>query len=155
LVNSIGLQAVDGLKTSEYLQETARRNIEGESNTLKNRYMMIDGPEEWKLPESEQTPREDRTSTGQVQDKLHTDKPDIAKLVRVIGEQELSVKEMMNGVGLKGRDNFLSLYLNPAIAEGYVRLLYPDKPRLPRQRYLLTVKGLALYKTVISQGRVR
>ena len=117
--------------------------------------MMIDGPEEWKLPESEQTPREDRTSTGQVQDKLHTDNPDIAKLVRVIGEQELSVKEMMNGVGLKGRDNFLSLYLNPAIAEGYVRLLYPDKPRHPRQRYLLIVKGLALYKTVISQGRVR
>lgn len=27
---AIGLQAVDGLKTSDYLQETARRNIEGE-----------------------------------------------------------------------------------------------------------------------------
>ena len=27
---AIGLQAVDGLKTSEYLQNTARRNIEGE-----------------------------------------------------------------------------------------------------------------------------
>ena len=27
---AIGLQAVDGLKTSEYLQEAARRNIEGE-----------------------------------------------------------------------------------------------------------------------------
>ena len=27
---AIGLQAVDGLMTSEYLQETARRNIEGE-----------------------------------------------------------------------------------------------------------------------------
>lgn len=27
---AIGLQAVDGLKTSAYLQETARRNIEGE-----------------------------------------------------------------------------------------------------------------------------
>lgn len=26
---AIGLQAVDGLKTSEYLQETARKNIEG------------------------------------------------------------------------------------------------------------------------------
>ena len=26
---AIGLQAVDGLKTSEYLQQTARRNIEG------------------------------------------------------------------------------------------------------------------------------
>ena len=27
---AIGLQAVDGLKTSAYLQETARRNIEGD-----------------------------------------------------------------------------------------------------------------------------
>ena len=27
---AIGLQAVDGLKTSEYLQQTAHRNIEGE-----------------------------------------------------------------------------------------------------------------------------
>jgi len=70
-----------------FLVRFFRNLLMGESNTLKNRYMMIDGPEEWKLPESEQTPREDRTSTGQVQDKLHTDNPDIAKLVRVIGEQ--------------------------------------------------------------------
>ena len=27
---AIGLQAVDGLKTSEYLKETARKHIEGE-----------------------------------------------------------------------------------------------------------------------------
>ena len=51
----------------------------------------------------------------------------------------------MSGVELKGRDNFLNLYLTPAIADGFVRLLYPDKPRHPRQKYLLTVKGLTLY----------
>ena len=34
----------------------------------------------------------------------------------------LSVKEMMERVGLKGRDNFLSQHLDPAIAERYVRL---------------------------------
>lgn len=53
---------------------------------------------------------------------------------------------MLEGVGLKDRMNFLDYNLNPAIAEGFVRMLYPDKPRHPRQRYLLTVKGLALYK---------
>ena len=37
------------------------------------------------------------------------------------------------------------IHLNPAIAEGYVRLLYPDKPRHPRQKYLLTLKGLAVF----------
>ena len=51
---------------------------------------------------------------------------------------------MMNGLGLKGRDNFLNLYLTPAITGNYVRLLYPQSPRHPRQKYLLTVKGLAL-----------
>ena len=50
----------------------------------------------------------------------------------------------MEGIGLKDRKNVLNLYLNPAIAEGYVRLLYPQSPRHPRQKYLLTVKGLAL-----------
>ena len=51
---------------------------------------------------------------------------------------------MMEGVGLKGRNNFLNTYLNPAIQEGYVCLLYPQSPRHPRQKYLLTVKGLSL-----------
>ena len=55
---------------------------------------------------------------------------------------------MMNGMELKGRDNFLNLYLMPAIANGYVRLLYPDSPRHPRQKYLLTVKGLAAYEEI-------
>ena len=52
---------------------------------------------------------------------------------------------MMDRIGLKGRDNFLNTYLNPAIQEGYVCLLYPDTPRHPRQKYLLTVKGLLLW----------
>ena len=72
--------------------------------------------------------------------------PDIIKLICAIGEQELSVKEMMNEVGLKGRDNFLNLYLNPAIQDGFVRMLYPQSPRHPRQKYLLTAKGLLLYR---------
>ena len=37
-------------------------------------------------------------------------------------------------------------YLNPAIKAGFVRLLYPDSPRHPRQKYLLTVKGLAAFQ---------
>ena len=51
----------------------------------------------------------------------------------------------MQAVHLKGRDNFLNMYLAPAMGEGYVRLLYPDSPRHPRQKYLLTAKGLDLY----------
>ena len=50
-----------------------------------------------------------RISTGQVQDKLQTDDANIKRLVLVIGNQELSVKNMMDASELKGRDNFLNL----------------------------------------------
>ena len=63
----------------------------------------------------------------------------------MVGKKELSVKEIMDGLELRERKNVLNLYLNPAITEGYIRLLYPESPRHPRQKYLLTVKGMALY----------
>jgi len=129
-----------------------RNLLLGENNELKNRYMMINPPEGHQMPESTpQVQDKHRTSTGQVQDKIHTDNYNIIGIIKVIEFQQLSVKEIMTGLQLKGRDNFLNLYLLPAIAEGYVRLLYPDKPRHPRQKYLLTVKGLALYNEILGR----
>ena len=54
----------------------------------------------------------------------------------------------MNSVGLKDRGNFLKNYLNPAIQENVLLLLYPDKPNHPRQKYLLTVKGIEVYNNM-------
>ena len=128
-----------------FLVRFFRNLLLGENNLLKNRYMMIDAPEEWKMPDEGQVQDKLGTSTGQVQDKLHTDNPNIVKLMQAIGGEQMTVKEMMSCIGLRGRDNFLNLYLTPAVSEGFVRMLYPDSPRHPRQKYLLTVKGLALY----------
>lgn len=129
-----------------------RNLLLGENNELKNRYMMINPPEGHQMPESTpQVQDKHRTSTGQVQDKIHTDNYNIIGIIKVIEFQQLSAKDIMTGLQLKGRDNFLNLYLLPAIAEGYVRLLYPDKPRHPRQKYLLTVKGLALYNEMLGR----
>lgn len=148
---------------SYYLELFFRNLLIGETNELKNRYLLVEPPEEWKRPTNtgqvqdkygtsiEGSPNTSRTSIGQVQDMLHTNNPDIHKLICAVGKQELSVKEMMSGVGLKGRDNFLNLYLIPAISEGYIRMLYPQSPRHPRQRYLLTVKGLALYNELTKE----
>ena len=52
---------------------------------------------------------------------------------------------MLAAVGLKDRMNFMKYSLTPAMTEGFVCLLYPDKPRHPRQKYLLTVRGSSLY----------
>lgn len=131
-----------GISQDEHFLVLFFRNLlMGENNELKNRYMLVNPPEEWKTPE--QAPHKYPTSTPQVQDMLHTENPDVVKLVQVIGEQELSIKDIMERLDLKDRKNFLNLYLNPAISEGYVRMLYPQSPRHPRQKYLLTVKGLS------------
>ena len=129
-----------------FLNNFFRNLLMGENYELKNRYMLVNPPEEWQNEASTgQVQDKLRTSTPQVQDKFFTENPNITRLVLVIGEQELSVKEMMTGLGLKGRDNFQNIYLNPGIEDGFIRLLYPQSPRHPRQKYLLTIKGLALY----------
>lgn len=129
-----------------FLNKFFRNLLMGENNELKNRYMLVNPPEDWQHPTSTlQVSRKYPTSTGQVQDKLHTEDLNIQKLILVVGEKDLSVKEIMEGLELKDRKNVLNLYLNPAMAEGYIRQLYPQSPRHPRQKYLLTVKGLALF----------
>ena len=134
--------------TPIYLERFFRNLLLGEHWDLRNRYLHIHPTDEWSQQpnlDTPQAPHKHPTSTPQVQDKLHTDNPNIIRMVQVVGEQELSVADIMVGIGLKDRKNVLNLYLNPAITDGYIRLLYPDKPRHPRQKYLLTVKGLALY----------
>ena len=64
----------------------------------------------------------------------------------MIGNEEKNVKEMMMAIGLKDRKSFIYTYLEPAINNGYVRMLYPNSPRHPRQKYLLTAKGQAFFK---------
>lgn len=75
-------------------------------------------------------------------------------MVAAVGSEQMSVTAMMDKLQLKGRDNFLKLYLMPAMKEGFVALLYPDKPRHPRQKYLLTVKGLALLSSLTEDAHV-
>lgn len=153
LVRANYKNAVKGIDYSPvYLERFFRNLLLGEQWDLRNRYLHIHPLEEWSVQPNMADPTsmgqaQDKygTSTGQVQDMFHTDNFDIISLIKVIGINQLSVKDMMTGLGLKGRDNFLNLYLMPAIREGYVRMLYPNSPRHPRQKYLLTVKGLALY----------
>jgi fido (protein-threonine AMPylation protein) len=148
LVRANYRNAVKGIDyTPKYLERFFRNLLFGEQWDLRNHYLHISPTEEWKEQPNLQ---ENRTSTGQVQDKLFTKDNNIISLIKLLYDNQMSVKEMMEGLNLKGRDNFLNLYLSPAIKEDYVCLLYSDKPRHPRQKYLLTFKGIALYKEVIK-----
>ncbi len=75
----------------------------------------------------------------------------IRALLNGIGKKQLSLKEMLAYMQLKHTKNFKVSYLQPAIEQGYISLLYPDNPTHRNQRYSLTEKGLqALHETVVS-----
>ena len=138
---AIGLQAVDGLNTSEYLHQTARKNIEGD--------ITIDEAREL-IKSYYLSKKQHPASTQQVPSKYPASWGEVTRnqeaLVAAIGEDELSVTEQLAALGLKDRMNFVTLFLNPAIQSGFVQALYPDKPRHPRQKYLLTAKGMMLLR---------
>lgn len=112
---------------------------------LKNRYMLIG------YIDTDEPHTSTHTSTHTSSDEtVSTLSENIKRLVVAIGTDEKSVKEMMEAVGLKNRPNFLEYSLTPAITEGLVKMKYPNSPRHPRQKYLLTVKGLAVYDECVK-----
>ena len=149
LVRANYKNAVKGIDYSPiYLERFFRNLLFGEQWDLRNRYLHIHPTEEWRV----QPNLADPTSTGQAPDKLpdkfDTDNDYVKKLIKTMGNRKMSIKEMLETIGLKNRESFMDVYLSPAISEGFVRLLFPDKPRHPRQKYLLTAKGLALLKEI-------
>lgn len=65
----------------------------------------------------------------------------VISLIGCIGGQALSVKEIMEQLSLKGRDNFLKSYLYPALQDGLVEQTHPEQANHPNQKYRLTDKG--------------
>lgn len=133
------------MRNSEYLERFFRNLLLGEVNELKNRYMVVNAPETLKATTDDGV---HPTTTLQVPNKYPTTSQQVIELIKLVGNSSVSVKEMMISLELKDRANFLISYLKPSIEEGFLRLLYPEKPNHPRQKYLLTVKGLSFYNEI-------
>lgn len=142
--------------TPIYLERFFRNLLLGEKWDLCNRYLHVHPTEEWSVQPNLAT----RTSMEQVPEQvpeqakglLQANNPLTIGLIKVIGDKELSIAEMMKVLGLKHRPNFLQYHLNPAMKEGYICMLYPNSPRHPRQKYLLTVKGTMLYQELLKNN---
>lgn len=128
-----------------FLVKFFRNLMLGEQHELKNRYMLIGYNDTDNTHTSTHTST--RTSTNNLKASLTEN---VKRLILAIGTEEKSVKEMMEAIGLKNRPNFLEYSLTPAISDGFVTMKYPSSPRHPRQKYLLTVKGLAVYDKMSS-----
>lgn len=105
----------------------------GERNELLNRRMLVDASEGFA---AKQMAHGHRTSTEQPAEQ-------VMALLLPLSDGQLSLKELMEKVGLKHRPTFLGNYINPALNAGVIKMLYPDKPNHPKQKYLLSEKGLA------------
>ncbi|MCI1720966.1 MAG: Fic family protein [Bacteroidales bacterium] len=117
-----------------------RNLMMGEKTELINRSMLINAPANWNKMSHRPT------STRQVPDKYPTSFPALQSLIKILNGKQLSVKEMLFAMKLKDRENFMEKYLSPAMKAGYITMLYPESPKHPHQKYLLTEKGVLLYK---------
>lgn len=146
-----------GARDKSFLIKFLENLLMDKHHELKNRSMLIGDPE---LPthtsthtsKDENTHTSTHTSTSNI---LLPKSENVRNLVSALGHNEMTVKEMMEAVGLKNRPNFMDYSLSPAITEGFVRMLYPESPRHPRQRYLLTVKGQMTYSEIMKMENKR
>ena len=153
LVRANYKNVVKGIEyTSVYLERFFRNLLLGEQWDLRNRYLHINPTQEWRVQPNLNAKQTPDKSPDKSPDKLGAKNQYIINLVAVIGQTETSIKEMLAHLGLKNRESFMDVYLNPAIKEKFVRMLYPDKPRHPRQKYLLTAKGILLYNQIMKKN---
>lgn len=145
LVRANYKNAVKGIDYSPvYLERFFRNLLLDEQWDLRNRYLHINPTQEWSVQPNvantpASTPASTPTSSG------FTDNSNIIRLVLALGKEQRSLKELLALVGLKDRKNFIEYSLNPSVAAGLICMLHPNSPRHPRQKYLLTPKGLELY----------
>ena len=122
-----------------FLTRFFRNLLLGEEHELKSRFLHV------RAESTGQAQDMCGISEGQVAGQVDTPpNPYVQSLLQAMGGAQLSVREMMLALRLKGRDNFLKKYLTPALEGGYLCMLYPDSPRHPRQKYRITPKGALL-----------
>ena len=59
----------------------------------------------------------------------------VERLMRVLGSETLSAKELLKKLSLKHRPTFSNNYLHPALELGLIEMTVPDKPNSNRQKY--------------------
>jgi len=140
----------------QYLERFFRNLLLGEQWELKSRYLVINPPAEYaeqprkdtptsteQVPEQVPEQVSTKTSNNQIDINLYDDLQ--KQLVIAIGLEKKNIKELLEILQLRHRPNFIEYHLRPAMKLGLVAPLYPNNLNHPRQKYLLTVKGMMVF----------
>jgi hypothetical protein len=82
----------------------------------------------------------------------------LKSLIISVNRQMLSINEILEVYKqvykqvYKSHWYFKKKFILPAMQQGWIEMLYPDKPNHPQQKYKLTKKGLQLLNTFIYQN---
>ena len=64
--------------------------------------------------------------------------PQVERLLRVMGNETLSLSDIMGRMGLSDKKNFRESYLVPALRSAVIEMTIPDKPNSNLQKYRRT-----------------
>ena len=74
-------------------------------------------------------------STDQVSDQDTDQDDNISRLIKFLGDKEMSATDIMSRLGLSHRPTFRKNYLAPALEKGIIERTIPDKPNSKNQKY--------------------
>ena len=89
-------------------------------------------------PSTDQVPPKFAPSSPQVRPKFAPSSPQVIQLVKVMGDQNYSIRELTELCGYADPKHFREGYIKPALAEKAIERLYADQPNHPKQKYRLT-----------------
>ncbi|MCL6680045.1 antitoxin VbhA family protein [Akkermansia muciniphila] len=141
---AIGLQAVDGLKPSEYLVETAKRHIEGDI-PMEEVLHLIDSYYQGQdrldyRTSTARAPRKAPTSSQSASqsppDRSNSERGESVRLGNAGGASSPAPGELFENLAEPGPSGWSS----PSALPGH--------PKTPRQKYLLTPRGWEMYQKI-------
>ena len=96
-------------------------------------------------PSSPQPPHKHPSTSPQVPQEFRNISVEVRNLLKAL-VGEMGRQEIQQELGLKDRKNFKKNYLDPALEDDFIQMKYPDSPNHPKQKYLLTQKGIETIK---------
>jgi hypothetical protein len=76
-----------------------------------------------------------QVTTQATQPHLHVVTPQVESLLIVLKKGELTRQEIMKKLNLSNLKYFKNDFLQPALRDGLIEFVYPDKPNHPKQKY--------------------
>ena len=120
-----------------FVYVTFKRPVKDDSSTAQVPSKEDDKPFNYR-PTTAQPPAKDDLSTTQARPKYDPSTTQVSQLIKLMGEDYMSLKDIMLLFNLNSAKRFRENYLTPALSDGAIERLYPDQLKHPKQKYRLT-----------------